>query len=68
MILKTYEEKKEKENVLDIYSLRTAIFLESAQLLRFIYLLRSLSHQNSTKSELVSTHNKNGILELNTMA
>ena len=39
-----------------------------SQLIRFIYLLRSLSHQNLAKSELVSTHNKNGIIEKNTRA
>ena len=37
-------------------------FLRS-QLIRFIYLLRSLSHPNYAKSELVSTHNKNDIIE-----
>ena len=34
-----------------------------SQLIHFIYLLMSLSQPNKAKSELVTTHNKNDIVE-----
>ena len=42
---------------------RLVAIVVKSQLIRFIYLLRSFSHPHQAKTELVSAHNKNGIIE-----
>ena len=42
---------------------RLVAIVVKSQLIRFIYLLRSFSYRYQAKSELVSAHNRNGIIE-----